>query len=60
MNLNQKKIRKIIRWKEKGKRTKVMAKKLNISERRVQQIWREYRETGRIPELKRRGRRQGT
>ncbi|MFU8653439.1 hypothetical protein [Methanotorris formicicus] len=32
-----------------------MAKKLNISERRVQQIWREYRETGRIPELKSRG-----
>ncbi|MFU8653200.1 hypothetical protein [Methanotorris formicicus] len=27
-----------------------------MSERRVQQIWREYRETGRIPELKRRGR----
>jgi len=54
--LDDKKIKKIIRWKEKGYRTKDIAKKLCISERRVQQIWKEYRETGEVPKLKRRGR----
>ncbi len=54
--LNDKKIRKIIRWKEKGKKTKHIAKKFEISERRVQQIYKEYKETGEIPKIKRRGR----
>jgi len=56
VKLDNKKIKKIIRWKEKGFRTKDIAKKLGISTRRVQQIWKEYRETGEIPKIKRRGR----
>ncbi|XRO75904.1 helix-turn-helix domain-containing protein [Methanocaldococcus sp. 28A] len=54
VKLDDKKIKKIIRWKEKGFRTKDIAKKLEISTRRVQQIWKEYRETGEIPNIKRR------
>ncbi|XRO76052.1 hypothetical protein ACO3TA_00805 [Methanocaldococcus sp. 28A] len=33
-----------------------MDKKLEISTRRVQQIWKKYRETGEFPKIKRRGR----
>ncbi|AEF95946.1 hypothetical protein Metig_0390 [Methanotorris igneus Kol 5] len=54
--LNDKKIRKIIRWKEKGFETSRIAKKVGVTPRRVQQIWKEYKETGEIPKIKRRGR----
>ncbi|XRO74923.1 hypothetical protein ACO3TA_05925 [Methanocaldococcus sp. 28A] len=56
VKLDDKKIKKIIRWKEKGFRTKDITKNLEISTHRVQQIWKEYRETGEIPNIKRRGR----
>ena len=41
------------RWERKSK---LIAEKLGISKCRVQQIYKEYKETGEIPKLKRRGR----
>jgi len=38
-------------------KSKLIAEKLGISECRVQQIYKEYKETGEIPKLKRRSRR---
>jgi transposase len=51
-----KRLRKSLAWKSKGKKTKDIAKKLEISNRKVQQVWKMYQETGEIPKLKRRGR----
>ena len=49
MKLNRKKIRYIIRRKEEGESSRVLATRMKISKRRVNQIWREYRVTGKEP-----------
>lgn len=56
VKLNDKKIRWIIKWKERGKSTKKLAITQKISPRRVQQIVKQYRDTGEIPKLKKPGR----
>ena len=56
--LNQKKIEYLIREKENGKGTKEIASMLEITDRRVRQIWQEYKKTRKIPELKKRGRKR--
>ena len=50
--LTQKKIDWIIRWKKNGKQTKEIAIAQKISRRRVQQLYKEYKRTGKIPMLK--------
>ena len=45
MKLTKKKVKYIVRWKERGKRSREIAKELKISKRRVNQIWKEYRKT---------------
>lgn len=52
MKLTNKKIRWIIRWKEKGKCVKDLAIAQKISRRRVQQLYEEYKKTGKVPMLK--------
>lgn len=54
--LNQKKIRWIIRWKENGKSVKDLALAQKVTERRVKQLWAEYRRTNKIPVLNKAGR----
>jgi len=49
MKLTRKKIRLIIRKKEKNESSGVIAKILHITRRRVDQLWKQYRETGVIP-----------
>jgi putative transposase len=49
MKLNKTKIRWIIRQKRKGVATKDIARDMKVSTRRVQQILKEYRETGKEP-----------
>lgn len=51
MKLNKAKIRWIIRQKHKGVATKDIARDMKVSTRRVQQILREYRKTGKEPSL---------
>jgi len=45
----KKKVRWIIREKEKGESSGVIAKIQQITRRRVDQLWKQYRETGIIP-----------
>ena len=52
MKLDEKAIKWIIREKEKGTPTKEIAEIEGISERRVNQIYKQYKETGEIPKLK--------
>ena len=54
--LNDQKIRWIIREIERGSTMSRVARIQDISRARVSQIYREYRETGRIPRLKKQGR----
>ena len=49
MKLNKKNIRYIIRHKKKGESCATIAKDIKISKRRVEQIWKEYQETGEEP-----------
>jgi len=51
MKLNKPKIHWIIRQTRKGVATKEIARDMKISPRRVQQILKEYRETGKEPSL---------
>lgn len=51
MKLDQQKIRWIIRQKQKGVTIKQIALDMNISRRRVQQIWKSYAEGWREPVL---------
>ena len=39
MKLTKKKVRYLIRWKEKGKSSREIAMELKVSKRRVNQIW---------------------
>ena len=51
MKLNRKKVHWIIRHKQMGVGTKESARDLKISRRRVQQIWKCFKETGKEPSL---------
>lgn len=51
MKLTKKKIRWIIRQKEKTESSGVIANIQNITRRRVDQLWKQYRETGIIPKI---------
>jgi len=51
MKLNKTKIHWIIRQKRNGMATKDIARDMKVSMRRVQQILKEYRETGKEPNL---------
>jgi putative transposase len=51
MKLNQKKVHWIIRQKQKGVGTKEIAWEMKVSRRRVQQIWKYLKETGKEPIL---------
>jgi len=46
VKLNKRNIRYIINHKKKGESSKAIAKDIKISRRRVEQIWKEYKETG--------------
>jgi len=54
--LKERKIRWIIREKEKGSSSKAIAEVQHITVQRVYQIYRQYRATGKVPELKNAGR----
>ena len=57
IKLDEKKIQWIIREKGKGElSTTQIAKILNVSRRRVLQLWAEYRKTGKMPVIKKPGR----
>ena len=56
MKLDEKAIKWIIREKEKGTPTRTIAEIENITPRRVNQIYKQYRETGEIPKLRNSGR----
>ena len=56
MKLDEKTIKWIIREKEKGTPTRIIAEIEGITPRRVNQIYRQYKETGETPELRRPGR----
>jgi len=51
MKVNRKKVYWIIRHKQKGMGTKEIARDMKISRRRVQQIWKCFKETGKEPIL---------
>ena len=51
MKLTKKKVKYLIRWKERGKSSREIGIELHISKRRVNQVWKECRETGEIPEI---------
>src|SRR5690606_19651637 len=51
MKLNKTKIRYILRQNRKGVSTKEIARDVKVSQRRVQQIIKEYKETGKEPVL---------
>jgi putative transposase len=51
MKLNRKKVHWIIRHKQKGVGTKEIAREMKVSRRRVQQIWKYFKETGKEPIL---------
>jgi putative transposase len=56
VKLDEKAIKWIIREKKKGTPTRIIAEIEGISTRRVNQIYRQYKETGEIPELRKPGR----
>ena len=56
MKLDEKAIKWIIREKEKGTPTKEIAEIEGITPRRVNQIYRQYKETGEVPKPKKLGR----
>ena len=56
MKLDEKVIKWIIREKEKRTATRTIAEIEGISTRRVNQIYRQYKETGEIPKLRKPGR----
>ena len=56
MTLDEKAIKWIIREKEKGTSTREIAEIEGISTRRVNQIYKQYRETGKMPKLRKPGR----
>ncbi|MBE0524423.1 MAG: helix-turn-helix domain-containing protein [Methanosarcinales archaeon] len=49
MKLNRRKICYIINHKKKGESCEIIAEDIKISKRRVEQIWKEYHETGEEP-----------
>ena len=49
MKLNPRKIRYIIRKKKEGEASMVLATQMKVSKRRIDQMWKEYRDTGLIP-----------
>ncbi len=49
MKLTAKKIQYIVRHKKKGESSDAIGKDMEISMRRVNQVWKEYRETGKEP-----------
>ncbi len=49
MKLNKKRIRWLVNQKKKGESSDAIAKNMKLSKRRVEQIWKEYRETGKDP-----------
>ncbi len=49
MKLNKKRIRWLVNQKKKGESSDAVAKDMKLSKRRVEQIWKEYRETGKDP-----------
>ena len=51
MKLNKMKVRYILRQNRKGVATKEIARDVKVSQRRVQQIIKEYKETGQEPVL---------
>ncbi len=51
MKLNKTRVRYVLRQKRKGAATKEIARDVKVSQRRVQQIIKEYRETGQEPVL---------
>ncbi len=51
VKLNKKRVKELIGLKRYCFSTKYIANKLNLSHRRVQQIYKEYLLTGRMPEL---------
>jgi transposase InsO family protein len=51
MKLNKSKILEILRLKNQGITTYQIKKKVGVSVRRVNQIWKEYEESGKIPQL---------
>ena len=58
MKLDPVKVERIVRQKEKGTRNATIADSMKVSVRRVQRLWPAYRATGKVPELKRPGRRR--
>ena len=58
MKLDPVKVEWIIRQKEDGARNKTVARSMNISIRRVQELYSSYRKTGIVPELGRPGRKR--
>ena len=56
--LNQKKVKWIVREMERGKPSRLAAGVQKISQRRAQQLYKEYRDTGEIPVLRRCGRKK--
>ncbi|AGK60127.1 hypothetical protein Asulf_00091 [Archaeoglobus sulfaticallidus PM70-1] len=56
VKLDEKAIKWIIREKEKGTSTRTIAEIENITPRRVNQIYKRYKDTGKIPEPKKLGR----
>jgi len=57
MTLEDDDVRKIVTWVvDKGLSTEQAAKDFDVSQRRIQQLAKKYRETGKIPMLKKRGR----
>jgi putative transposase len=58
MKLDPVKVGWIIRRKEEGASNRTIAGSMNVSSRRVQELWSAYRTTGTLPELKRPGRKR--
>jgi len=56
--LNQRKIRGIIREMDRGKSSSSIAAVQKVSQRRVQQLYKQYKDTGEIPVLQKRGRKK--
>ncbi len=57
MGLNNEEVRKIVIWVEdQGLSVEQAAEDFDVSERRIRQLTQEYRETGKVPKLKKRGR----
>ncbi len=51
MKLTEKKVKWLIRRKEEGESSSVIARSLGISVRRVNQVWREYKDGENIPAI---------